>query len=317
LGEFANSHLRNVAKHICELVKGPDRTDYKLENEGTESSKFKEAIGGDLNGHAKHETRPNNLPVKFFLCSNANKQYRADRSAHFVQSDLSHSHQAILDRYSEVLVWIGRDTKPEDKKIALEVAIDYVEKANDGRKACPVLVLDEGFVFVFVFALFEQDEILQERKLWITLDTSRLGIRTSSDRPRRTLRNAILSLVLNRPCQARRICSTATEEKVRVLRRDRDFVEFDLFVFRCKTLSESADGSRLSASWRGQALLGKPFARRRLSGSFWHDRQRVLGSSGVEAAGKEKDQPAFLMKENKFSRDLERCNMYTIVFVCF
>lgn len=74
---------------------------------------------------------------------------------------------------------------------------------------------------------------------------------------------------------------------------------FDLFVPRCKTLSESADGSRLSASWRGQALLGKPFARRRLSGSFWHDRQRVLGSSGVEAAGKEKDQPAFLKMNRK------------------
>ncbi len=132
-----------MAKSVCELVKG-DRSDYKSEVEGSESSKFKEAIGGDLEGHAKHETRPNDLPIKFFLCSNANKQYRADRTAFFVQSDLSHSHQAILDRYSEVLVWLGRDTKPEDKKIALEVAIDYVGKANDGRKQCPVLVVEEG-----------------------------------------------------------------------------------------------------------------------------------------------------------------------------
>jgi hypothetical protein len=158
IGEHANSHLRAVATRTCGLVRGPDRAEHKTEREGSESSKFVEAIGA-ISGHAEHETRPNNLPVKFFICSNANKQYRADLTPFFVQSDLSHSHQAILDRYSEVLVWLGRDTKPEDKKIALELAVDYVAKANDGRKNCQVLVIDEGnsFFSSFFFFLFECD----------------------------------------------------------------------------------------------------------------------------------------------------------------
>ncbi len=142
LGEFASSHLRAVSDHVCDIVRGT-RSGPKKEIEGKESSAFKDAISWS-EGYARHETRPNNLPVKYFLCSNSNKQYRADRTADFVQSDLSHSHQAILDRYWEVIVWLGRDTKAEDKKIALEVAVDYVDKANDGRKDCHVWVMEEG-----------------------------------------------------------------------------------------------------------------------------------------------------------------------------
>jgi hypothetical protein len=80
-----------------------------------------------------------------FICSNSNKQYRADRQPVFCQSDLAHTNQAILDRHSEVIVWIGRDTKPDERVIAQEVAVDYVAKADDGRKGkCEVWVMDEG-----------------------------------------------------------------------------------------------------------------------------------------------------------------------------
>lgn len=142
IGEHANDFLRKVSGRIATALQG-DRAACKTVEEGREPSAFKDAIGWS-NDYAKHETRPNNLPVKLFICSNANKQYRADRQCEFVQSDLCHENQAILDRYSEVIVWLGRNTNNEDKGIALEVAVDYVEKANDGRKNCTVWVLDEG-----------------------------------------------------------------------------------------------------------------------------------------------------------------------------
>lgn len=61
-----------------------------------------------------------------------------------MQTDLSHDGQAILDRHSEVIVWVGKDCKAEERVLAQEVAVDYVAKADDGRKKCDVWVLDEG-----------------------------------------------------------------------------------------------------------------------------------------------------------------------------
>lgn len=82
--------------------------------------------------------------MKLFICSNANKQYRADAQIVFSQADLTHTNQAILDRHSEVIVWVGKDTKAEDRVLIQEIAVDYVGKADDGRGDCPVWVMDEG-----------------------------------------------------------------------------------------------------------------------------------------------------------------------------
>lgn len=142
VGEYANSSLRTIASDVAEKVRG-NRSSCKKVEEGSEPETFKESIGWKSE-YAKHEKRVNDLPVKLFICTNANKQYRADRCAEFVQTDLCHENQAILDRYTEVIVWIGRTTKPEDRQIVMEVAVDYVDKARDGRTNCNVWVMEEG-----------------------------------------------------------------------------------------------------------------------------------------------------------------------------
>jgi len=51
----------------------------------------------------------------------------------------------ILDLFTDVFVWIGKDSQKEEKDKALLTAMDFVSKSNDGRsKSTPIWKVSAG-----------------------------------------------------------------------------------------------------------------------------------------------------------------------------
>ncbi len=68
----------------------------------------------------------------------------ADFIWNFSQEDLQSEIVAMLDAYNAVYLWIGGKSRETDKKIAMETAVEYVQKATDGRPKTTVLNVKEG-----------------------------------------------------------------------------------------------------------------------------------------------------------------------------
>lgn len=63
----------------------------------------------------------------------------------FVQDDLQQDDVFILDLFSEVYCWVGNDAMQKEKEDALKLALEFVEKAPDGRpKDTPVFRVQQG-----------------------------------------------------------------------------------------------------------------------------------------------------------------------------
>lgn len=66
LGDHCSSIVRDrTASYVAAATRG-DRGAAQIIHEGSESKAFKDAIGFKAE-YARHETRPNNLPVKLFI----------------------------------------------------------------------------------------------------------------------------------------------------------------------------------------------------------------------------------------------------------
>jgi hypothetical protein len=62
----------------------------------------------------------------------------------YSQDDLDTAQLAIVDTVAEVFVWAGNESREADKKVCLELAVDYNKAATDGRSPdVPVLLIYE------------------------------------------------------------------------------------------------------------------------------------------------------------------------------
>jgi len=110
--------------------------------EGQETELFWQLLGGKK----EYMDRPLTREPKLFFCESDLGVFNCHRIFDFVQADLLSRKMLILDLYDTVYLWIGKEHNyMGDRKLALEIVLEYVEKAMDKRTTTiPPRVILEG-----------------------------------------------------------------------------------------------------------------------------------------------------------------------------
>lgn len=143
-GQFATGDEREFAKNVAKSI---TPREYEIVLEGKEPAGFWEALGGKAD-YAKFKSDPEELPEpRLFQCSNAKGYFYVEEVFDFAQDDLIEDDVMILDTYHEVFVWVGNGANFEEKKMALETAIKYIETDTSGRtpNTTTILQIKQGF----------------------------------------------------------------------------------------------------------------------------------------------------------------------------
>lgn len=112
-GSKCNSNTKNAAPFVAKKI-NKDLEVVSLE-EGEETEEFWEKIGGKMEYIPYEDPKKNK--ARFWVCENVNKTYKCYELSNFIQSELTCKRQAILDRYTEVLVWIEKTQTKMTKKL--------------------------------------------------------------------------------------------------------------------------------------------------------------------------------------------------------
>ncbi|KAK0404216.1 hypothetical protein QR680_017345 [Steinernema hermaphroditum] len=105
--------------------------------EGEEPEAFWDFLGGKL-PYASTPALTSPLyafAARLFHASNAKGTFRVEEIVDFSQEDLESDDVMLLDSNDEIFVWIGRGANDLEKKLALELAVEYVSKDPSGRAA--------------------------------------------------------------------------------------------------------------------------------------------------------------------------------------
>lgn len=62
-------------------------------------------------------------PARLFQCSNASGSFRVEEITDFTQMDLVPEDVFLLDTYDSIYIWVGTDSRPEEKTMASDAAI--------------------------------------------------------------------------------------------------------------------------------------------------------------------------------------------------
>jgi len=100
--------------------------------EGSEPDTFWEHLGGKAEYASAKESVEGQRDPRLFQCSNVTGSFKLTEAFNFVQDDLINDDVMILDLFSDVFVWIGKDSQKEEKDKAMLTAMDFVGKSNDG-----------------------------------------------------------------------------------------------------------------------------------------------------------------------------------------
>jgi hypothetical protein len=113
--------------------------------EGNESDDFWEALGGKAEYAQAKETVEGQREPRLFQCSNVTGSFKLTEQFNFVQDDLINDDVMILDLFTDVFVWIGKDSQKEEKDKAMQTAMDFVAKSTDGRpSSTPIWKVNAG-----------------------------------------------------------------------------------------------------------------------------------------------------------------------------
>jgi len=123
---------------------GGERSVQSIE-EGSESDDFWALLGGQAEYATSSELADQPREPRLFECTDASGTFRVSQIFDFVQEDLTQDDIFMLDVFTEVYVWVGRDSNQHEKDCAFKAALDYVSHAPDGRsKDTPVLRIEAG-----------------------------------------------------------------------------------------------------------------------------------------------------------------------------
>lgn len=110
---------------------------------GAEPADFWSALGGKAAyfGSAGVSARKE---AKLFAVSNATGSVKATAVHRFAQEDLEGTHCAILDAFFEVYVWFGAKSSDNEKQLAMETALEYIQQSPAGHSpSTPVYVTEQ------------------------------------------------------------------------------------------------------------------------------------------------------------------------------
>ena len=115
--------------------------------QGKELKAFWSALGRDPLSFevVRHLKRP--VKTRMFLCSSSTGILTVTEVYNFAQADLSPENVYIIDAVNEVYVWKGPWSNESDVQHCMKIAVEYVEKAFDGRlQSTPVKVRFADFI---------------------------------------------------------------------------------------------------------------------------------------------------------------------------
>lgn len=137
-GKGCTGDEREYAKALAPRVKS-NKGEIQNIFEGDEPQEFWEALGwSDARSRPEYSTvkvedADEYHEPRLFQCSNNRGYFYVEECFDFDQEDLIEEDVMILDTYYEVFVWVGKDANVEEKKKALETAIEFI-KTDPGKR---------------------------------------------------------------------------------------------------------------------------------------------------------------------------------------
>jgi len=142
-GKYATSDEKATAKTVASMLAQPPSL-VEME-EGQEPQEFWEALGGVGEYTSVQPVDDAPFDPRLLHCTNASGSFKIEEVFNFSQEDLISDDIMILDVFTEVYVWVGKDSNKAEKDMAFRAALDYVANAPDGRdKDTPIYRLEEG-----------------------------------------------------------------------------------------------------------------------------------------------------------------------------
>jgi hypothetical protein len=141
-GNSSNEEERAFASNVAGIL-GAGRQIHQIA-EGAEPDQFWQFLGGQSEYAQLKESTDLQEP-RLFVANGVTGNFILEEVFNFSQDDLQQDSVVILDAGTEVFIWIGHDARQDDKKHAMQVALDYVSNAPDGRSAdTPVFAVSAG-----------------------------------------------------------------------------------------------------------------------------------------------------------------------------
>ena len=145
-GKAASGDEREVAKNLAKVI--TKKSDFQLVMEGQEPAAFWEALGGKAAYATVKESADQEFrEPRLFQASNNRGYFYVEEIFDYDQEDLIEEDVMILDTFFEVFVWIGSKANAEEKKGALQAAIDYIKTDGSSRteEDTAIIVIKQGF----------------------------------------------------------------------------------------------------------------------------------------------------------------------------
>ncbi|EGD82454.1 villin-1 [Salpingoeca rosetta] len=153
-GKGCTGDEREYAKQIVKRVCPKRGASFEAITEGQEPKEFWQGLGWDIDTQGrptyaefKEQAIQEYHEPRLFQCSNARGYFYVEEIFDFDQNDLIEDDVMLLDTYFEVFVWIGQNANPEEKKGALQAAVDYVKTDPSGRTVDDTCIMQikQGF----------------------------------------------------------------------------------------------------------------------------------------------------------------------------
>jgi hypothetical protein len=140
-GALCSPAERTAGVHLAKIISSKEAVEIF---EGQEPADFWDALGGKAEYAKIKDPAAVAHPARLFQASNSRGYFYVEEIFDFDQEDLIEDDVMILDCYTEVYVWIGNGANAEEKKGALEAAIEYVKKDASRSADTPICVIKQG-----------------------------------------------------------------------------------------------------------------------------------------------------------------------------
>lgn len=145
-GKFANAEEKAACSNSAKIISAKQGGKTTKVDEGKEDGNFWEALGGQADYPKDKPVETADHEPRLFQMSCNIGHFNVEEIFDFVQDDLIDDDIMMLDVFTEVYVWVGREASREEKDLALTTAMDYIKNAPDGRSAdTPVFRVSSGF----------------------------------------------------------------------------------------------------------------------------------------------------------------------------
>lgn len=140
-GNHANPSEHTVCESIAATLKEERSIEILLE--GSEPDAFWTALGGKGDYPKGGGDDEDSRDPMLFQCSNATGSLEMEPVFDFAQGDLCEDDVFIMDTFTTIWIWIGKEANEAEKRGADEAAIEYI-KVNGYEEKTPVVKVHSG-----------------------------------------------------------------------------------------------------------------------------------------------------------------------------